>query len=229
MTSLEQLFHQTFEDQTFTRSERQTLRKVLQKEALTARELAVLRAKIFDIAREKLEDFEARQVIEWLENANKLLLPPKKAAFKNKVYFSPGDDCLNAILSHIQKCKQRIDICVFTISDNRISREIENSFRRGVRVRILTDTPKLHDKGSDIYRLASYGLHVRVDDFDTHMHHKFAIFDGKIVLTGSYNWTRSAAVANEENILITDDPLTLKPFQKEFDRLWEMMHDFHPS
>lgn len=229
MTSLEQLFNETFEDRTFTRAERQVLRKVLDKESLTPRELGVLRAKIFDIARKDLESFETEQVIQWLENANKLLVPSQKPAFKNQVYFSPGPDCLHAIVSQIQKCKQRMDICVFTVSDNRISREIENSFRRGVRVRIITDVPKIHDKGSDIHRLASYGVPVRIDDHATHMHHKFALFDGKEVLTGSYNWTRSAAEVNEENILITNDPQTIKSYQKEFDRLWELMHEFHPS
>lgn len=229
MTSLEQLFNQAFEDRNFTRTERQSLRKALNQESLTSRELGVLRAKIFDIARQDLQSPETSQVIEWLENANKLLLPSLKPAFKNQVFFSPGDDCLNAILSHIQRSKHRIDICVFTISDNRISREIENSYRRGVRMRIITDAPKLHDKGSDIYRLSSHGIPIRIDDYHTHMHHKFAIFDSKEVLTGSYNWTRSAAEVNEENVIITNDPHTIKPFQQEFDRLWEMMHEFHPS
>jgi phosphatidylserine/phosphatidylglycerophosphate/cardiolipin synthase-like enzyme len=228
-SSLEQLFQETFEDRTFTRAERQSLRKVLQDEGLTARELAVLRAKIFDMARADLESFAAEQVVAWLENANKLLLPPKESRIKNRVFFSPGEECLNAILSLIQGAIHTLDICVFTISDNRISREVENSFRRKVKVRIITDIPKLHDKGSDIYYLASKGIPVRIDDFDTHMHHKFAIADDKSVLTGSYNWTRSAAQANEENLLVTDDPHTIKAFQKEFNRLWEIMHDFHPS
>ncbi len=226
--SLEQLFHETFDDRNFTRAERQSLRKVLEKEKPTPRELAVLRAKVFEMAQEELKALEAQQVLLWLENANKLLLPPKEPAFKNQVYFSPGEDCLNAILSNIRKCKHSLDICVFTISDDRISREVENSFRRKVQVRILTDIPKLHDKGSDIYRLAGMGIPTKIDDFDTHMHHKFALFDRKAVLTGSYNWTRSAAQANEENLLITNDPQTIKPFQKEFDRLWEMMKAFHP-
>jgi phosphatidylserine/phosphatidylglycerophosphate/cardiolipin synthase-like enzyme len=35
-------------------------------------------------------------------------------------------------------------------------------------------------------------------------HHKFAIFDGKTLLNGSYDWTRSAFTKNEENVLVTD-------------------------
>ena len=47
------------------------------------------------------------------------------------------------------------------------------------------------------------------------MHHKFAIFDQSILLTGSYNWTRSASEKNEENFIITSDPALLFRFESE--------------
>ena len=49
--------------------------------------------------------------------------------------------------------------------------------------------------------LEQQGLPIRVDRSDYHMHHKYAVFDGKLLLTGSYNWTRSAARNNEENFV----------------------------
>jgi phosphatidylserine/phosphatidylglycerophosphate/cardiolipin synthase-like enzyme len=52
------------------------------------------------------------------------------------------------------------------------------------------------------------------------MHHKFSIFDSKTLLTGSYNWTRSAERANQENIILTDEPRLVSSFQGCFDRLW---------
>jgi len=52
-----------------------------------------------------------------------------------------------------------------------------------------------------------------------HMHHKFAIMD-ETLLTGSYNWTRSAAQRNYENILVTEERGLLREFTKEFDQLW---------
>jgi phosphatidylserine/phosphatidylglycerophosphate/cardiolipin synthase-like enzyme len=53
------------------------------------------------------------------------------------------------------------------------------------------------------------------------MHHKFAVFDKAKALTGSYNWTRSAATSNRENILVTDDPRAVEGFGREFERLWK--------
>lgn len=58
------------------------------------------------------------------------------------------------------------------------------------------------------------------------MHHKFAIIDNEAVLTGSYNWTRSAANYNHENILITHDRDTVLAYCQEFDKLWKEMQDY---
>lgn len=223
MENLEAQFKATFEDKNFSRSERQSLRKVLKSEKLNAHELAVLRSKIFDIAREEITGENMFQVLTWLENANKLVLPQVNKDFENKAFFSPGNDCLNAIIGKIGRAINNIDICVFTISDDRISREIAMAHRKGVLIRLLTDNDKAYDKGSDIYRLAKKGISVKVDYTDKHMHHKFAIIDNKILLTGSYNWTRSAATSNEENILITNDTPSVKAYKKEFEKLWKQM------
>lgn len=114
-------------------------------------------------------------------------------------------------------------ICVFTISDDRISDAIVRAHRNGISVKIITDNDKLHDTGSDIRELAAKGLEIRVDKTRSHMHHKFAIFDEARVLTGSYNWTRSAALYNHENVLITDNRQIVQDYSREFDRLWKQM------
>ncbi|KAJ3334724.1 hypothetical protein HDU93_007377, partial [Gonapodya sp. JEL0774] len=53
------------------------------------------------------------------------------------------------------------------------------------------------------------------------MHNKFGIFDGKKLLTGSFNWTRNAQVVNNENFLITDHPALIKHYTAEFEGLWK--------
>jgi phosphatidylserine/phosphatidylglycerophosphate/cardiolipin synthase-like enzyme len=48
------------------------------------------------------------------------------------------------------------------------------------------------------------------------MHHKFAIADQDLLLTGSYNWTRSAATENDENIVVTNNPRLVRSFAGKF-------------
>ncbi len=42
----------------------------------------------------------------------------------------------------------------------------------------------------------------------------------KLLATGSYNWTRSAEVANCENLVLLDDPDLVARFDRKFQRLW---------
>lgn len=223
MSNLEELFRQTFDDHVFTRDERRAMAKILQEQQLSEKELGVLRSKVFGIAVNELDDTDADRVLEWLRQAVKLLLPDDAPAFRYDVYFSPDDDCPDAIIKCFEEARAAADVCVFTISDNRISRAMEAAMRRGVDVRVISDNDKTLDKGNDIMTMASRGMAIKLDRTSNHMHHKFAIFDNELLLTGSYNWTLSAANHNEENILITNQPEIVAPFRKEFGKLWRKL------
>jgi phosphatidylserine/phosphatidylglycerophosphate/cardiolipin synthase-like enzyme len=53
------------------------------------------------------------------------------------------------------------------------------------------------------------------------MHHKFALFDGKRLANGSFNWTRSASTSNNENLVVSADAYLVRCFAGEFDSLWK--------
>lgn len=216
----------SFEDNALTNSEKKALKAVIESKNPSKRELDWLRSQIFDIARSKITGFKNQQVLEWLENTNKLFLPRFSDNICSHAYFSPGTDCLNAINSCIGQATKKLDICVFTISDDRIRDKILLAHQRGVNIRILTDNDKSFDRGSDIHSFSEVGIPVKIDVSEHHMHHKFAIIDSKTLITGSYNWTRSAADYNNENIVVTNDKTTISKFNKEFERLWEEMVRF---
>ncbi|EAR10314.1 Phosphatidylserine/phosphatidylglycerophosphate/cardiolipin synthase [Reinekea sp. MED297] len=120
----------------------------------------------------------------------------------------------------INGAHQSLQICVFTISDNRIREALLKAHQRGVEVRIITDNDKTEDKGSDIDWLAEQGVPVRVDRTRHHMHHKFVIADARQIATGSFNWTVSATRYNHENILLLNDESVIRDFAAEFESLW---------
>ena len=62
---------------------------------------------------------------------------------------------------------------------------------------------------------------MRTNDSTYLMHHKFAIVDGKVLINGSFNWTRQAITGNQENLIITDDKAITPLFVTEFQKLWE--------
>ncbi|MCT4587582.1 MAG: phospholipase D-like domain-containing protein [Carboxylicivirga sp.] len=217
---------QSLEDRILTKSEKKALKAVIGEKGFNKHELNRLRSEIFTEARKHYNEFKHLQVIDWLEEANKLILPQATRSFYCHSYFSPGQECLNCILTQISYAVNKIDICVFTISDNDIRDKLEYALNKGVRVRIITDDEKTNDLGSDIEYLQRKGADVKIDNSSHHMHHKFAIFDNETLLTGSYNWTRSAAQYNQENILETNDPKAIISYQKEFDKLWKTMSTY---
>lgn len=143
-----------------------------------------------------------------------------------KVFFSPGNHCRDAIIDQLNHAVSSVKICVFTISDDLISSAILHRHRFGIPVRIITDNDKCYDAGSDIEKLCKAGIEVKVDKSPYHMHHKFAVIDNRMVLTGSYNWTLSAAMHNHENLLISSDKEVVKRFGEEFERLWKLLLDY---
>jgi mitochondrial cardiolipin hydrolase len=158
---------------------------------------------------------------------NDTLHPPYHSKDMEKAYFSPGEDCLNAIVDCILSAATTLKICVFTISDDRIVKAIIDRYFHGVKIRIITDNDKCRDYGSDIRRLCDIGLEIRTDRTPYHMHHKFAIIDDQLLLTGSYNWTRSAADNNHENIITTAHKEIVNGFLHEFELLWEEMAPYY--
>lgn len=215
----------SLQDGQLDRSERDEFRLWLESSANDGPKRAVYQSMAFDLAREAIEAklVPHYSALNWLEKVVKLVTPLESTAPSVDVaeaYFTPQHDGAARIVRLFGEAKKSADVCVFTITDDRISGAILAAHRRGVRVRVITDNEKCLDPGSDIARLSQSGLAVRQDNTEYHMHHKFALFDERLLLTGSYNWTRSAAMHNEENFVLTSEPRLIRAFNKLFEELW---------
>nr|XP_046267169.1 mitochondrial cardiolipin hydrolase isoform X3 [Scatophagus argus]XP_046267175.1 mitochondrial cardiolipin hydrolase isoform X3 [Scatophagus argus] len=124
------------------------------------------------------------------------------------------------LLRHILSASSSLDLCVFAFSNMHLSRAVLALHSRGVTIRVLSDKDYATIPGTQIGVLRKAGISVRCDVCSVYMHHKFAVVDGRLLITGSLNWTLTAVQSNLENILITDEPDLVRPFMKEFHRLW---------
>lgn len=213
-------------DQRLADDEKRELAHALREARLPPEALSQLRNHAFALARAQLAaGGEAQVLLRWLEGLMRAIdgIRTGALALHSSACFSPGTDCLNTILRQFREARRSVDLCVFTVSDDRITREILAAHARGVALRFITDNTKEFDVGSDVAQLRSAGVPVLVDRTDAHMHHKFAVFDGVWLLNGSYNWTRSACMHNEENLIATNDVSLVRAFQGEFDALWRRL------
>ena len=220
--ALDRSLRESAQDFTLDAGEKLELRELGQQ--LDAGRIRFLRNRAFDIAREAMrgEPGATLEVLRWLEQVVKTLDAADEAApVVSSAYFSPGDTCLRRLCDLMRGCRDTLDICVFTIADDRLTEAILDCHARGVQVRVVSDNDKQHDSGSDIDRLRARGVQVRVDDAPSHMHHKFALFDGRVLANGSFNWTRSATRDNDENLVVSDDANLVRVFGLQFGKLWQ--------
>jgi phosphatidylserine/phosphatidylglycerophosphate/cardiolipin synthase-like enzyme len=224
MDELLDYLQESISDEVFSKSEKRTWKSLLNEKNLDQHQLNFLRSKIYEIAKEKANTNNFQFIIEWVRVAISALEQPK--ASSSDAYFSPGDSCRNVIRRQIEMATQQLDICVFTISDDSIASSLLTAHQKGVDIKLITDNDKSFDQGSDIAELAKAGIAVKMDSTPNHMHHKFMLADQRSLITGSYNWTRSAARYNHENILLTQDPAVIKSYANEFEQLWRLMEPF---
>lgn len=228
MKDLEKQLSVSFEDFRLSRNEKNALKALLRPYASDIANLAFIRNRAFDIVTEYITASNHHQpghqpeAMEWLRAIVKVLdsLSQETNALIERAFFSPGPECAAEIIGEIRRSTKSIDVCVFTISDDDISEQLFQAHQRGITVRIITDDDKTRDKGSDIFRLHRAGIPIKTDNDPSHMHHKFAIFDNKRVINGSFNWTRSASTRNHEDITVTSHSGTVAQFCARFDFLW---------
>ncbi|UQY33292.1 nuclease [Pseudomonas fulva] len=218
---LDQHLRDSLTDLKLSNEERDELREL--GNDLTPDHVRYMRNRAFDLVRELVGNPDnAVPALKWLEQVIKTLevrCSPLRG--QCSAHFSPGESCRQRIRDLCRNARKSVDVCVYTISDDLLSDELIAVHRRGLAVRIISDSEKRFDVGSDIQQLIDAGVPLRIDNSPFHMHHKFALFDGRLLLNGSFNWTRSASTSNEENLLVTDDPHLVAEYRREFEMLWE--------
>ncbi len=223
LDQLKQQLATAVEDATLNREEKAELQNMVQ--TLDTEQCSFLRNRAFDMARDQIlsssDNNQHRATLKWLEQVIKITQQLSPNTVSNSAYFSPGDECRNALVNLCRNAQRSIDICVYTISDDRLSDAIIAAHQRSVAVRVISDNHKSEDAGSDIDYLISKDIPLRMDHSQYHMHHKFALFDHHWLANGSFNWTRSASKVNEENVVVSNDPALVRVFIQQFESLWK--------
>lgn len=168
---------------------------------------------------QRLWGTKSEETSEYEIEEEKLSIPkiPEKSWIR--VYFTPGSECENNIIAEINQAK-KIDIAVYSITNQNIVDAIIDAKERGAKIRVITDRLQSQGKYSLVDEIESAGIPVITNTGHKIMHNKFAVFDGKRVESGSYNWTASATKSNAENCMFFEQED--KAFTKQFDYLWNL-------
>lgn len=146
--------------------------------------------------------------------------------------FSPQGKCSVHIRRAIDLAKQELLVAVYALTHDELAQALVQAKKRGVIVQVVIDREfdttnersmgKFLDAQKIPLRRVSGLRWPMLDKESGLMHQKFAVIDRRIVLTGSYNWTRSADSLNDENLLLFRDAGPLADeYRRAFAQLWE--------
>ena len=150
-----------------------------------------------------------------------LLLLSSIVMAETKVYFSPNGGCTDAIVREINGAQKTVDVMMYSFTSRPIVRAMEKAKERGVAIRVLLDKGQETQKYAKGRYFTNKGIAVKYDTGSGLMHNKVGIIDGKVLFTGSFNWTAQAEARNAENLLVIDDPVLIKKYQERFEYLWD--------
>jgi phosphatidylserine/phosphatidylglycerophosphate/cardiolipin synthase-like enzyme len=124
------------------------------------------------------------------------------------------------LVRFLNQAQHSIEAALHELDNDRITAALLDAHRRGVRVRVLTETD-YRDEAS-IEDLEKAGIPVRDDQGRPGlMHHKFLVVDGRAVWTGSFNTTDNGAFKNDNNAIVISSPRVASLFTAEFNKLFE--------
>jgi len=143
-----------------------------------------------------------------------------------EVYFSPDDGVAEHILEVLNAAEENIYFMAFSFTTDEFGQAIRSQAERGLTVAGVMEEQQIKSNiGTEYDFFKQAGLAVFADGNEGQMHHKTMIVDEKIVITGSYNFSRSAEIRNDENIVIFYSEPIAAFYVEEFQRVFEQAQE----
>ncbi|HET6250397.1 MAG TPA: phospholipase D family protein [Tepidisphaeraceae bacterium] len=120
-------------------------------------------------------------------------------------FFSPNGGCTDAIVTELSKATKSIDVQAYSFTSPPLAQALVDANNRGVMVRIVLDKGQRTDHYSSATFFLNHHVPVYIDDQHAIAHNKIMLIDGKVLITGSFNFTRASEDRNAENLLIIHD------------------------
>ena len=142
-----------------------------------------------------------------------------------EIRYAPGDDLERIDLSLLHQATHSIDIAAYLFVDQALIEALADAARRGVRVRLYLD-------GGQEASREGFGGRARglrgIDRIELRlkppgeeiMHLKSYSVDGKLLRTGSANFTYSGLKREDDDLVVIRDPAAISAFKASFEAMW---------
>ena len=136
------------------------------------------------------------------------------------VYFTPPANAVTAIIKAIEASEREVLVQAYGFTHNGIAQALVRAHQRGVLVRVLLDKKSASSNRYVISVLQQAQIEVRQDAKHAIAHNKVMVIDLNKVITGSFNFTNSAATRNAENFLILKSEDLAQQYRLQWKNHW---------
>lgn len=137
-----------------------------------------------------------------------------------KVMFGPKGGIEEEVWSRIKNAKTTIFVMAYDLTSEPIAKSLLEAHRRGVKVSLVVDRMRSLSPNSVVPILVSGNVLTKLDGKHRIFHNKVMVFDQKVTVTGSHNWTKGGNL-NAENCVIIEDGGVANEYLKNFMLHWE--------
>ncbi|MDX1960843.1 MAG: phospholipase D-like domain-containing protein [Leptospiraceae bacterium] len=158
-----------------------------------------------------------------------------------ELYFSPydGDEAMNRLIQFVNEAKSEINYMIFAHTHDELTTALIRAAKRGVLVRGIHDYTFVRGTSMEAARLYNAGRlnpngkgPFNKEDGNENtktpgrresggkLHCKTMIIDGRIVSTGSFNWSNNAVNNNDENMMVIYSPQVAAELQNQWNSIW---------
>lgn len=136
-------------------------------------------------------------------------------------YFAPRDRVMDKLIQETNKARRSIKFMIFTYTDENLASQMISQAKLGVDVQGVIEA-RGASQGAlpSLFCAKQKLLQVKTDGNSATMHHKVIIIDDETVITGSFNFTKSADTANDDNVIIIRNSSVAALYLQEFDKVF---------
>jgi phosphatidylserine/phosphatidylglycerophosphate/cardiolipin synthase-like enzyme len=167
----------------------------------------------------------------WLAHATRASVAPaaSPAELPTGEHYSPAENLEHFDYQAIRGARRSLDIAMYSFTDIPLAEAVREAGRRGVRVRIYRDGDEYQREEAQARRHrsaiqtlrgeANIRIRVKPPGRD-YMHLKVACVDGRLLRTGSANWSPSGEKREDDDADYSTDPNAIERFERDFEALW---------
>ncbi len=142
-----------------------------------------------------------------------------------EIHYAPQEDLERIDVETIDDAETSIDMAAYVLSDAAVIEALRDAADRGVTIRLYLDKGQYSEhgplSGGPIEQLLAYpNVFARIKGRGVLMHLKAYAVDGVRLRTGSGNFSRSGLSAQDNDLILVDDPDAVARFERNFDAIW---------